>query len=218
MADTTGTFTTLSENWKHNVEETFTGHKSDWSFETSGTGALALGLVVAGGGEIKLIDPAGKEAVFHFGGAGAGLSIGVPKLLGYLSRVRKLAKIGQLFQKIDPHDVGGKGSASQAPENYPNHGLVYVLSGCPKPELQNADFKGVCLYLDLGISLYYGYSGEAMLMNCNPAAIAALSSGSPLAELTFMTQLHPHAMLLSWGPSRGLQANAGGSVSVGYLA
>ena len=39
------------------VAESFSGHKSAWTFETSGTANLGLGSVVLNGGDIKFIDP-----------------------------------------------------------------------------------------------------------------------------------------------------------------
>ena len=200
------------------VRSSFSGHRSAWTFETSGTAGIGLGFVAVSGGEIKLYDAQKREHAFWFGGGGGGLSVGVGKIIGVLAKLGKFTRLATLVGKIDPKDVGSKGAASAAPEWLSNHGIVFALAGCSGADLTEADFKGACIYLDLGASLIYGYSGEVMLMNCNPEAFVALQSGGLAGELMFMTLLRPHAMLLSCGPSRGLQANAGVSACIGYLS
>ena len=179
--------------------------ESAWTFNTSGTGGAGLGFVVASGGEIVLNDPAKKAVRFHYGGVGAGLSIGL----------KKVPKLGRF---MDPRGLSEMGGGVLAPESFPNHGVVYALSGCPGADLTKDDFKGICLFFDAGLGLIAGYAGETMLMNCNPIAFAALVGGGIAGQLLFESLLQPRAMLLSWGPNLGLQANAGVSESIGYLS
>ena len=200
------------------VQSSFSGHRSAWTFETSGTGGVGFGFFAMSGGEIKLYDPKKGEHAFWFGGAGGGLSVGVGKIIGMLAKLGKFTRLAQIVGKLDPKDIGSRRAVSAAPEWLSNHGVVFALAGCGGPDLTEADFPGACIYLDLGASLIYGYSGEILLMNCNPQAVAALEAGGLAGELMFMTLLRPHAMLLSCGPSRGLQANVGVSVCIGYLS
>ncbi len=175
---------------------------SKWQFQTSGTGGLGLAFVVGSGGEIVLKSPTGPITSFHYGAVGVGLSFGL----------KRVPKIG----RFDSRSLSEKGGAAVAPEDFPNHGLIYVLYGCNDADLSTQDFKGVCIFYDAGVGLIAGYAAEVMLMNCNPGALAAMASGLP-GVIVGEELLNPHAMLVSWGPNLGLQANAGISGSVGYL-
>ncbi len=180
--------------------------KSDWKFNTSGTGGLGIGLFVIAGGELRLDDPDGQTRVLRYGGAGVGMSVGV----------RRLPKLGRF---VDPKGLSDSAGGAIAPESFPNGGIVYVMEGCRTNDLIMDDFKGICIYYDIGIGVVAGYAAQGMLMNCDRVAFACLMSGNPvLSEIAFINGLRPHAMLLSWGPNIGLQANAGVSESAGYVS
>ena len=56
--------------------------RSKWSFQTSNSGALSLGLLGTEGGTITLVDPKGKLVKFAYGamGASVGRGFALPKL------------------------------------------------------------------------------------------------------------------------------------------
>lgn len=139
---------------------------SAWRFDTSATGGLGVGFVVASGGRIALLPP-GQTDTDHplwlnFGGAGVGLSAGV----------RKVPKVGRL---VDSRGLSERGGANAAPANFWNNGVLYVMNGCRTDELTLDDFKGTCCFIDIGFGLIVGYAGFGLLLNVNPRVLATLT-------------------------------------------
>lgn len=90
------------------------------------------------------------------------------------------------------------------------------MHGCSQPDLELADFKGTCCFVDVGAGLIAGYAGFGLLMNINPEALALLSE-PVVGPMLFETKATLHALLLSRGWNVGPQASAGVSISDGYV-
>ena len=174
---------------------------SAWTFNTSGTGGLGVGFFAATGGELVLNPPSGDPKGFYYGAAGAGLSLGI----------RKIPKIGRI---LDSRGLSERGGANVAPKSFWNHGVVYVMDGCPGEDLTAKDFKGVCIAIDVGAGVLVGYAGSALLINVNPLALMAQTN--PILSL-IGPPLRPAAMVLSRGWNAGPQASIGISGTVGYM-
>lgn len=174
---------------------------SAWTFNTSGTGGLGLGLFTATGGELVLNPPSGDPKGFYYGAVGAGLSLGV----------RKIPKIGRI---LDSRGLSERGGANVAPKSFWNHGVVYVMDGCRGDELTAEDFRGICIATDVGGGVLVGYAGTALLINVDPLALMAQTN--PALSL-IGPPLRPKAMVLSRGWNVGPQASVGISETVGFM-
>ena len=187
---------------------TWRGHEvrisktSAWTFNTSGTGGLGVGFFAATGGELVLNPPSGDPKGFYYAAAGVGVGVGI----------KRIPKIGRI---LDSRGLSEKGGANVAPKSFWNHGVVYVMDGCPNDDLRPEDFKGICLSTDVGGGVLVGYSGNALLINVSPLALAAQAAG-PIGSL-LAPSLKPHAMVLSRGWNVGPQASIGISETLGYL-
>ncbi|WP_442680866.1 hypothetical protein ACSBM8_06665 [Sphingomonas sp. ASY06-1R] len=160
------------------------------------------------GGTIELIDPITKDAkhpvLLHYAGAGAGLAAGIHNIPRY----------GKIF---DPRNRTSNGSTQIAPRDFHNDGVIIVMNGCPGPDLTLDDFKGLCCFADLGVGIFYGYSGTALAMNINPSVIANMSRAPSLAPEIFWATANPRAMLLMAGFNIGVQVYGGVSASGGIV-
>lgn len=179
--------------------------KSAWSFKTSETGGVGIGVWAATGGDFSLFDPAHRKVRFHFGAAGMGLSAGL----------RKLPHLGPF---LDPRSLSKLGSISVGPEANLNAGVVYRLKGTKSPELVEDDFKGVAFILDTTAALGEAASAQALVLGCNPAAFASLLSADIAGIMTFLQLLEPRALLLTLSETSGLQAYLGVAGMIGYVA
>ncbi len=132
--------------------------RSKWTFDTSGTGGLAVGLVAAEGGVIKLSDPQQNPVNLRLAAIGVGVSFGL-----------KLPKIGKLpVPKIKGKEVGG----ALAPTFFPNAGWIWKTSACHGADLTHEDFCGPVVFGEIGASIIVAGAGDAMLLGMDKLMFA----------------------------------------------
>lgn len=138
---------------------------SEWSFKTSSTGSVGLGVISASGGMVRLKSPQGELVDFKYIGVGAGASAGL-----------KLPKgINEYIKNYMPQ-------GSFAPTDFDSYGLVIKLAGCEGSELRKEDFLGPCAFVDAGGGFIAGAGATLLLVGLPtnhpipvPAAVVAFS-------------------------------------------
>ncbi len=185
----------------------FIKKESAWKFNTSSTAGIGVEFVVAEGGSIFLKDPSGNDAVFRYGGAGAGLSFGF-----------KLPKFGKIDFKFLGKTVGG----AIAPAAFPNTGILYVLDSFKGDELTRSDITGVCIFAEAGLGFFAGVSGTVMLLGMDPILLAAAVAASGVnpalgAYVDDRLLQSSKAVLLMAGLNVGLIAGGGAAALLGGL-
>lgn len=168
-------------------------NESKWKFNTFGTGGVGVGFVAASGGTIVLDDPSGKSVDFWYGGAGAGVSIGL--------------KIGKF--KVDL-----PGTATVGPKSFPSTGKMYVLDNLENDELSKDDIQGPCAFFEAGGGVVVGASGTAMYVGLDAKLMPMLAL--PGYGQVFINSAK--GLLLMAGVNEGFQAGAGAAGLVGYLS
>ncbi len=128
--------------------------------------------------------------------------------------LRRAPKLGKL--EIKPEKLGKAIGGVIAPKAFPNAGLIYMTSFFSGRELSPADLRGICIVIDGGAGLLVGYSGTLMLLGIDPERFA-LQIASPILSL-LVGQAEPVAALFTRGLNVGVQAGAGITGTVGYLA
>lgn len=181
--------------------------RSQWTFDTSGTGGLALGFVAAEGGVIKLRDPGGNGLTLKLAALGVGVSAGL-----------KLPKIGKIpAPKIKGHDVG----AAAAPTFFPNAGIIWKTAAVTTPELTADDFKGPVIFGEIGASIIIAGTGNAMLMGIDRLLFAAWMATATTPGLSFIAEermlASAKAILVSAGLAVSPSAQVGAAVFEGYV-
>ena len=108
------------------------GHKSAWTYQTSGSVGAGYGIYAGEAGELVLNDPAGKQVTLKYAGGGLGPGIGV-----------KLPKaLNRLLRNFLQHELSG----SVGPLSFNSSGQIYVTNWCPHKELTRSDFSGGCIF------------------------------------------------------------------------
>ena len=173
---------------------------SAWDFVTFGSGGVSVGYVAVEGGQMILKSPAGKDVTFIYGGAGAGLSVGL-----------KIPKLG----KIQIPTPKGPLTGSGGPMAFPSTGKVLAADNLPGGDLSESDISGLCMFAEVAGGIIGGGSGTAMFIGLNPIYLSALV-GLPSfgAQLLLNTA---RGMILMAGLNVGTQAQIGGAVYLGYL-
>ncbi|WP_309896115.1 hypothetical protein [Archangium sp.] len=173
--------------------------RSAWTYDSSSTAGLGLGPVAASGGSLVFKDPSKRETQFRYVAGGFGVGAGLKKL----PKVERIA---------DPKKITRGGGVTGPVGNLPNFGYIYVMDGCKGDDLEADDFVGACCMIEVGVSIFLGYSGAAVLLNVDPVALLALLA-NPLSQ----RPLRPAAMFLTHGGTAGIQGGIGLSEQVGYL-
>lgn len=111
------------------LERESTYLSTKWRFDTSNGAGGGVGIVAAGAGQIRLIDPLGKA--WNFAYAGGGVGAGLKKM--------------------------PKKSGSGSTQDTPSAGVIWknplVASG---HELKSSDFEGQCAFADASVALGVG--------------------------------------------------------------
>ena len=180
--------------------------KSWWNYSTSATGGATIGFMAGSGGAITLISP---YQVFHtYSFAGAGLGFGA---------MGRLPRFGKVNLNIRGRSVGGAGAA----ESFPSYGSVFASGNIVKRDLSPADFRGPCLYVEAGVGLAAGISGNALLFGLDPLRLAALlpMTASPLsANLAIQLLIESaNGAILMIGTNVGAQFGGGAAAYIGGI-
>lgn len=94
-------------------------HESGWKFKTSRGQGGSIVNLALAKGDLFLTSPQGVLSIFHFSSIGAGWSFGADFNVNWSTT--------DMF----------------------SDGIVYVLEGCPGPELQRQDFLGYCMIVEV---------------------------------------------------------------------
>ena len=180
--------------------------RSKWSFDTSGTGGLAIGVLAAEGGVIKLIDPGQHLVNLRLAAIGAGISAGL-----------KLPKIGKLpVPKIRGKESGG----ALAPTFFPNAGWIWKTSACQTPDLTHDDFCGPVIFGEVGASIIVAGAGDAMLLGIDKILFAEMlaTAATPIGTIMSDRALSSaKAVLVSAGVAVSPSAQVGAAIFNGYI-
>ena len=173
--------------------------RSQWAFDTSGSGGLSLDIFAAEGGVVKLFDPPHvtdpkrPPVVFHYGGVGVGIStpgLKIPKLGNVIAR--------QLVGKA----LNGGASGTQMW----HEGWIFKTPIEGSRELVRSDLTGACILAEAGISTpIKGRTGSMFLVGLDPMSLlAATSPPMMLAQIAMGrgASLAPRAVIFSYGDSR----------------
>ena len=115
---------------------------SKWSFDSSSTAGLSLGLLSAGGGFIDLVAPPPPDdqnvrMTFGMIGAGKGYTFKIPLMIG----------------------------GSIAGSLMPSAGKIYIFDSFSGDELTRSDISGLCCAMDASSGAFFlGVSGTIMLV------------------------------------------------------
>jgi hypothetical protein len=168
--------------------------ESDWEFDTSNSGGLAISIFAAEGGSVTLKKRKdGTKIKLRYAATGAGLSWGV-----------KLPKLGRA---IIPGVTGSS-------ESFKSGGTVYLSPQHSGTDLTVADFNGGCMFGEAGGGVAWGGAGYAMVFGMNPAAMAAGAFNSIAAQYAFETA---SGYLFYYGMNYGIQAGAGVTGFMGMM-
>lgn len=153
---------------------------SKWKFNTSATGSAGYGIISVSGGLIRLEKPGNSDDTvdFNYRGIGGGVSYGLKMPQGTF-----------------------------APTDFISVGAVFRMPRCKGLELEENDFLGPCMYVDLGAGFIAG--GGATLM------FLGLPSSAPptLAMIPIISK----ACIPMAGYSLMKQATAGITISSGFV-
>ena len=181
--------------------------RSKWTFDTSGTGGIGVGLVAAEGGIIKLSDPRQQLVNLRLAALGVGASVGF-----------KLPKIGKLpVPKIKGQSVGG----AAAPTFFPNAGWIWKTAACHTPDLTHEDFCGPTLFGEIGASILIAGTGNAMLLGFDKVLFAEMMATASMPVVGTMASDRAmssvKAVLVSAGIAVSPSAQAGVAAFTGYI-
>ena len=178
--------------------------KSAWRFETAGSGGVAIEIIALSGGILKLFDPSEKETVFHYGALGVGAVYGF-----------KVPYFGKINFKVKGINVSG----AAAPTMFKNAGSLYMTDSFSGTELKKSDLQGATVFLEGNIAYIGGVSVNAMLLGVDAAMLYSALTNTVLRPLLLPIVLaRAPAVLIMSGATVLLQAGAGVSLNVGYLA
>lgn len=184
--------------------------RSKWRYQTGSSGGANFEFVIATGGEIILIDPAGQSTDFYYGGVGGGLGMGF-----HLSKI-KIPKF-KLPDIKAPRIAGHKIGAARSLESFDSAGVVFMTAAFHGAELSRSDLQGAIVCIDAGAGLAYGKAGTAMLLGINSAKLAMGLSNSAQYWMALEAIAEAPAVLLAGGTTVGLIAGGGLGMWVGYL-
>lgn len=173
---------------------------SAWQFITFGSGGISLGYFAAEGGQMILKSPSGTDETFTYGGAGAGLSVGL-----------KIPKLGKIQIPTPKGPITGAGG----PMAFPSTGKVFAADNLPGGDLSTSDIQGLCMFGEVAGGIIAGASATAMFIGLNPLYLSLLGAMPNIgAQLLLNTA---RGMILMAGVNVGIQAQIGGAVYLGYL-
>ncbi len=177
------------------------GHKSAWTYQTSGSVGAGYGIYAGEAGELVLNDPSGKQVTLKYAGGGLGPGIGV-----------KLPKaLNRLLRNFLQHELSG----SVGPLSFNSSGQIYVTNWCPHQELTRSDFSGGCIFGEVNIALLKSRSITLFLLGMDLASLAALMAGDEPTYSEVMS-VPPRAIMLSQGT--GLGVGIGADIFAGGVA
>ena len=179
----------------------FLGHRSAWTYNTSGGAGASWGAYSGETGQIVLNDPTGQQVTFTYVGMGIGPGIGV-KLPGRLTG---------LIGKIIAREMSGGASTFAMPSS----GDVFVTRWCNTDELTADDFRGGCCFgeinigvgIDSNLQLARTHSRTIFLLGMDITALAKLALH---ANPSFhdVIGLMPKALISAQGTGFGLGIGA----------
>jgi outer membrane protein OmpA-like peptidoglycan-associated protein len=191
---------------------------SGWTYDTSSSSGMSVGVVAAEDGKIILFAPGGAPRfAFDYTAVGAGASYGF-----------KLPGLGKL-------QLGGGISANFALQANHSGGTVYILDTFKGKELTPRDIAGFCLLVELGVGTgIAGMTLAGMICNLSPQDLRQ----GLLEEFIIDTSVQPlianelnkagitdklgiqnaTAVITMYGFNQGLQLFAGGTAYLGYLS
>lgn len=176
---------------------------SKWTFDTSAGVDVGLGAAAFSGGMISLKDPNNKAHHLHYGGFGAGLSVGA-----------RLTKISVPDTLARNYDLSGSGST---PDFY-SKGQVFMTEAFKGHELTLVDLQGAALYVEAGLALIAAAGFTVMYLGIDPiileAAVMAPMVSSMIIDLAIS---QARAVLTMRAAGMGPQVGDGFSGLIGLL-
>ncbi|MFP3552105.1 hypothetical protein SB861_15465 [Paraburkholderia sp. SIMBA_049] len=175
---------------------------SKWTYDTSASVSIGLGVAAISGGLISLKDPNRKAHHFHYGGFGVGASAGFS-----LTKI----KLPEAF--IRNYAASGSGSTT----DFPGSSVLYMTDSFHGHELAMSDIQGVAAYVEVGAGSVASASGTLMFLGLNPLLIMAAVASPGFAHLVTIAIQQAPAVLFMWGASVAPQVGGGINALLGQL-
>ena len=182
---------------------------SDWTYATGATGAVGIAFVAASGGAVYVADPAGTVHRLIFGGLGAGWSFGF--------RAPKGLKLPTIPRVLKPTIRGKSTAGAGSITDFPSGGAVFRAASRKGRELTLSDIRGGIMFVEGGLGLIGGGSGDAMLFGMNPVLLVAALSNPALSLLMVRAMQTAEGAMIFGGVNVGVQAGGGVAGLVGYM-
>ncbi|MDR5783635.1 hypothetical protein QCE63_29920 [Caballeronia sp. LZ065] len=166
--------------------------KSEWKYETSASGGLAMGDILASGGKFVLESPDRKLHAVNYAGVG----------LGFGWRMPEKARLPDLVLPRSKAVVSGTGATT----DFLGRGAVFRFR---KEELLPSDFTGITLYVDLGAGLLVAGGGTGLLIGVKEHALIPRVVNPGLFANAMVSSAHVFVRMP--GMSEGLIDGASGA-------
>jgi hypothetical protein len=166
--------------------------KSGWKYETSASGGIAIGDVLASSGKFVLESPDGELHAFSYAGLG----------MGFGWRLSEKLRLPDLVLPKSKTVISGSGATT----DFFGRGAVFRFR---KEELSPNDLTGITLYVDGGAGVLVAGSGTGLLIGIKKQALVPWIVNPGLFANVMVSSAHAFVRML--GLSEGLidSANVG---------
>jgi hypothetical protein len=165
---------------------------SGWTYKTGATGSGNIGPILFSGGNIILDDPAKRMKNFSYRGVGMGAT------LFQLPTRFELPKIPLPKFILKNGAIAGSGATT----DFFGGGLVCIMPGLGKADLQVSDFEGATIYIDVSAGVLMAAGVSLLLCGISQHVLVSAIMNPPVFMRYAINSAR--AALVIYGSSEGL--------------